>query len=230
MGRRPALFITQCLTNSAGFAPRSGLYHQSLGPATNTAAPATFPNQDFCLAIEQGNVVRGADAGFFGSTAPDATNITLGENAPFNADSRTAGAPATVTYQCYAWAEIEGYSKFGRYAANGPSQSADFDGPFIYCGFKPAMVWFKGCGAAESWIVLDTTRDVSNPVGMTLRQNAVGNELDLRSQQPFDILSNGFKIRTGEGQLNFINSGYYIYCAWAENPFGGNNVSPANAR
>ena len=40
-----------------------------------------------------------------------------------------------------------------------------------------------------------------------------------------DFLSNGFKLRT-----NQWNIGTFMYAAFAENPFGGSNVSPANAR
>ena len=38
----------------------------------------------------------------------------------------------------YCWAEIEGFSKFGSYKGNGNA-----DGPFVYCGFKPAFLMIK---------------------------------------------------------------------------------------
>ena len=38
----------------------------------------------------------------------------------------------------YCWTEIEGFSKFGSYIGNGNA-----DGPFVYCGFKPAWVMVK---------------------------------------------------------------------------------------
>ena len=44
-----------------------------------------------------------------------------------------------------------------------------------------------------------------------------------------DILSNGFKHRNSDGDLNAEVSNY-IYLAFAENPFGSSNTSPANAR
>jgi hypothetical protein len=38
----------------------------------------------------------------------------------------------------YCFAEVEGYSKFGSYTGNGST-----DGPFVYCGFRPAFVMVK---------------------------------------------------------------------------------------
>jgi len=40
-------------------------------------------------------------------------------------------------------------------------------------------------------------------------------------------LSNGFKIR-GANQVNQLTD--YLYAAWAESPFGGENQPPATAR
>jgi len=42
---------------------------------------------------------------------------------------------------------------------------------------------------------------------------------------PFDILSNGFKIRSGSGSSDVNSSGVtYIYLAFAENPFKYTNA------
>ena len=43
-----------------------------------------------------------------------------------------------------------------------------------------------------------------------------------------DFLSNGFKARKYD--FNFNSNNPYIYAAFAENPFGASNTSPANAR
>jgi hypothetical protein len=39
---------------------------------------------------------------------------------------------------CYAFAEKQGYSKFGSYTGNGNA-----DGTFVYTGFKPAFIIIK---------------------------------------------------------------------------------------
>ena len=39
----------------------------------------------------------------------------------------------------YCWHDVEGYSKFGKYEGNGD----DADGPFIYTGFRPRLLFKK---------------------------------------------------------------------------------------
>ena len=43
-----------------------------------------------------------------------------------------------------------------------------------------------------------------------------------------DFLANGFKCR-GNNNIN-TGTGTYVYMAFAENPFGGENAPPATAR
>ena len=43
--------------------------------------------------------------------------------------------------------------KFGSYAGNNNSE-----GPFVYCGFKPALVMIKYTGSSQNWIVVDNKR------------------------------------------------------------------------
>ena len=63
-------------------------------------------------------------------TGANATTITLGNSSATN-DTNDAQI-------AYCWTEIEGFSKFGSYLGNGNT-----DGPFVYCGFKPAWVMIK---------------------------------------------------------------------------------------
>ena len=48
------------------------------------------------------------------------------------------------------------------------------------------------------------------------------------SNSYFDILSNGFKIRTSHASMN--GSDDYAYAAWAENPFVTSTGAPTTAR
>ena len=123
---------------------------------------------------------------------------------------------------------MEGFSKFGRYAPDNTTQVQDDDGPFVYCGFEPAAIWIKGIGAAESWVMRDGTRNPTNPVNLNFSTNQPGAQTT--SQFDLDFCANGFKIRNGDGVMNFNNSGPYIYAAWAYHPFAGNNVQPGTAR
>jgi hypothetical protein len=122
-------------------------------------------------------------------------------------------------YVAYCFAEVEGYSKFGSYTGNFSS-----DGPFVYCGFRPAWVMRKATTDTSNWVILDTARDTYNETDNMLLPNTSGSESD---GSDIDILSNGFKMRSGA--LNGSGT-TYIFAAFAEHPTGGSGVSPATAR
>ena len=110
-----------------------------------------------------------------------------------------------------AGAEIEGYSKFGSYTGNGST-----DGPFVYCGFKPAFIMFKNADATGNWVMSDSSRDSNNPVFGY--QVAEGSAIEERGTALFDSLSNGFKIRNAWTSFNG-NTNNIIFMAFAESPF-----------
>jgi hypothetical protein len=111
----------------------------------------------------------------------------------------------------YCWTEIEGFSKFGSYTGNG-----DVDGPFVYCGFKPAWVLVKNRTSTSDWRIYDSSRVPTNPNNLVLYANLT--TIDTDSSHPFDFLSNGFKVR---GDFNDVNTDgdVYIFAAFAESPF-----------
>jgi len=117
-----------------------------------------------------------------------------------------------VTYVAYCWSEIAGFSKFGSYTGNGSS-----DGPFIYTGFRPKFVLVKRADTIANWTIRDTARNSYNSANLGLFPN-LSNADDSTSGRDIDILSNGFKIRGTDSDLN-TSSGTYIYMAFAENPF-----------
>jgi hypothetical protein len=127
-------------------------------------------------------------------------------------------------YIAYCFSEVEGYSKFGSFVGNGSA-----DGPFVFCGFRPAYVWLKGSTFASNWNTYDSARSEYNAADDLLRLNSAAAEVSDYSPAAIDLLSNGFKIRTSSGDWN--SSGQtFVFCAFAENPFGGSGVSPATAR
>jgi hypothetical protein len=119
-----------------------------------------------------------------------------------------AGTPVIA----YCWAEIEGFSKFGSYVGNGSA-----DGPFVYCGFKPAFILIKSSSASYNWYIIDNARSSTNPANSTLAPNTANIE-DNGWNGVCDLLSNGFKIRESNAAVN--GSGEtYIFAAFAESPF-----------
>jgi hypothetical protein len=145
-----------------------------------------------------------SNATAWNNTAPTSTVFTVGTSAFCNGN--------TQTYVAYCFSEIAGYSKFGSYTGNGST-----DGPFVYTGFRPRYVLIKSAGNASQWIVHDTARNTYNVADASLYPNLANAEAT--PDNPFDILSNGFKIRAGSG-VSVNDSGLtYIYAAFAENPF-----------
>jgi len=141
-------------------------------------------------------------SGVFNDTAPNTSIVTLGSNGIINSSS--------YNYIMYCFAEKKGYSKFGSYTGNGNA-----DGAFVYTGFRPAWVMIKRSSAAQSWILYDNKRSSFNTTNDLLFANTSGAE-SADNSVGIDFLSNGFKCRSADDS---INSGTYIYMAFAEAPF-----------
>ena len=145
-------------------------------------------------------------------TTPTSSVFSIGSGGQTNNSGRD--------YIAYCFAEKQGFSKFGTYVGTG----AD-DGPFVFTGFRPAMVIYKRRGGTEGWMMQDSKRPGFNPIGGNIFPNSTGAE---STDARFDFLSNGFKARSGN--QNSDESTPYIYMAWAEAPFVNSNGVPCNAR
>ena len=123
----------------------------------------------------------------------------------------------------YCFREIPGYSKFGTYQGNG-----DANGPFVYTGFKPKwLMWKRITDAGYDWDMYDAERDTYNVAFKELLANGNGAESSA-TVLAVDLLSNGFKLRTSNGNGNG-SSKPFIYMAFGQTLVGSNNV-PATAR
>jgi len=150
------------------------------------------------------------------STAPTSSVFTV----------KSGGGDDTLgsskDYIAYCFAEKKGFSKFGSYTGNGST-----DGPFIFCGFKPAWVLYKvASGTTNDWTLLDNKRDSFNVAGKRLYPNNTGAESEAAR---VDFTANGFKLR-GDGTDMNGSGNTYIYMAFAEEPLVSSNNVPATAR
>ena len=200
LGAVPKFIITKKRNNTGNWA----CYHVSLGNTqyvylNTTAASATY-------------------SGFWNNTTPTSTLISLGtdDNVTGNGDNIIA----------YCFAEVKGYSKFGSYTGNGST-----DGTFIYTGFKPAwtMVKRSDSSSTSGWIMYDNKRNPYNIVDLYLQANSSNAETGNATDNPFDFVSNGFKLRYSNTATN-ASGGTYIYAAFAENPFVSSTFIPTTAR
>tara|TARA_R100000900_G_scaffold76108_3_gene59743 strand:- start:64 stop:1125 length:1062 start_codon:yes stop_codon:yes gene_type:complete len=154
--------------------------------------------------------------GMFQNTDPTSTVFSVGTSVNVNASSANLIA--------YCFAEKKGYSKFGTYVGNGAA-----NGTFVYLGFKPSFVIRKRiAGEAGLWHIVDNKREGFNGSGSNdvIYANADAVEGDANR---IDLLSNGFKVRTTDGDVNGSGASY-IYMAFAENPFVNSEKIPINAR
>ncbi len=131
----------------------------------------------------------------------------------------------TETYVAYVFKEIQGYSKFGQYTGNNNS-----DGPFVYCGFKPAWVMFKRTNGSADWGIVNIKSSPraagteTNDMAYQLEPNQTAAEAN---QIDFWFLSNGFKI-DGSGSYANGSGDRYFFMAFAESPFVNSNGIPNN--
>ena len=152
-----------------------------------------------------GNQAVANDTGYWNNTAPDANKFYVTSNGANNASGQT--------YVAYCFTPIKGYSKMGSYTGNGQA-----DGPFIYTGFKPALIIVKCTDSTGNWVIEDNKRIGYNELNHHLYPNLSNAE---GSNYFIDQLSNGFKIRGSSGDTNGTN-GAYIYLSIAAEPLVAN--------
>jgi len=154
--------------------------------------------------------------------AIDTGNNTWGGTAPTSSVFYTeAIGSAAYDYVAYCFAEVEGFSKIGKYTGNGSA-----DGPFLWCGFRPAFVLVKRTNTADNWVIVDSSRNSYNVANLRIYPDTTNADI---TSTIYDFLSNGFKLRASDGGVNGSGS-TYIFMAFAEHPFGGSTVTPVPAR
>ena len=130
-----------------------------------------------------------------------------------NTSGNEQGNVSGHNYVHYIHAEVQGYSQFGQYKGN-----ANADGPFVYCGFKPALVMVKQTDATRSWQIWDNKCDDN---GGNPRERPWYPDLNsaatVQANNKIDFLATGFKLR-GSGSTGNVSNGKYLYCAWAHQP------------
>ena len=134
------------------------------------------------------------------------------------------GVCGNYDYICWAWKNVPGVQKFGSYTGNNNA-----NGPFVELGFRPSVLMIKReTGASANWYIMDKDSQSVNPVVEALEPNT-SDTTNTASVVAYDFLSNGFKVRGTDGDIN-ASSTPYIYCAWADAPSGGLYGGQSNAR
>jgi hypothetical protein len=179
---------------------------------------------------EIGNTAMGWDKHIYFTTTAQMTNSNRFQNtAPTNSlfyIGNGDGVNASGgNYIAYCFSEKQGFSKFSSYIGNGND-----DGTFIYTGFKPAFFMVKRTNLGSNWTLFDNKRANSfNEITACLEPNTANVEQNNNTYNDVDFVSNGIKIREGNGDLNHAGSPI-IYMAFAEAPLVGTNNVPCTAR
>jgi hypothetical protein len=193
LSAKPDFFIVK--SRSGGTGRNWAVYHSSQGATKYAELDSNGPFYTSSLR--------------WNNTEPTNSLISLGTTASVNAN--------TENFVCYAWHNVEGYSKFGSFEGN-----SDTDGPMIVTNFRPRLVFCKSADASENWQVRDTARSTFNADSQVrIYWNSSGAEGSASTASPIDFLSNGFKVR---GSNSEINSNTIVYGAWADVPFKYNNT------
>jgi hypothetical protein len=154
-----------------------------------------------------------ADTSIWNNVAASSTLVTLGNAGELNSTS--------YNYIMYVFSPKKGFSKFETFDGNGNA-----NGPFIYTGFRPSMMFIKKAGGTGDWMLFDDKRLGYNPDNNALNPNLT----DAAGTTDYlDILSNGFKLRTSDALVNG-SATQYVYAAFAEFPIVSSNDVPVVAR
>lgn len=192
-----------------GIAPQFIIVKNRTSNSTNWQTGSAFHNAtspwNYYIRL---NTIAAATAAstIWNNTAPTNTVFSVGTDNEVNFNANN--------YVAYCFAPIPGFSSFGVYSGNGIS-----DGPFINTGFRPRWILIKRITADTSggnWIIKDALRPNYNESNQNLFANLSNAET---TEYPVDFLSNGFKIRVANTDINGSSSQSYFYAAFSESPF-----------
>ena len=91
------------------------------------------------------------------------------------------------------------------------------------------MVFIKAINGNYNWQLNDTARNTYNVTDFTLFPNNAYDENSgsAGGGNDWDMVSNGFKLRTSGGNVN--DGSTFMYAAFATSPIGGDGVAPVTA-
>lgn len=193
----PEMIIVKNRSKASQFA----VYHKNVGATKYLAINDTDAEATY--------------SGYWNDTAPTSSVFSVGS------DGDTSGGSAEKVI-AYCFHSVKGYSKFGSYTGNGNA-----NGPFVYCGFKPAFIIVRKADGIEDWAFFDNKRDPFNGNYHLLYHRTAAEYTGTTNRN--DFYSNGFKLRTTDNKEN-ASGARYIYMAFAAETLVGTNNIPATAR
>ena len=137
------------------------------------------------------------NANRWNDTSPTSSVFTVNTDHSVNADGEN--------YIAYCWHSVANYTKIGTYTGD-----ATTDGSLsVAVGFKPAFVIIKRTDGTNGWLMIDNTRNSSNPVNHYHYANTNDAEAD---GSICNFTSTGFDLLTNLADVN-ADGGTYTYMA-----------------
>ena len=142
-------------------------------------------------------------------TEPTSTVFSIGTDTSVNASGGE--------YFAYVWCDVPGFFTSGKYYGN-----YDANGPMIYTGFRPSLIYIKCTNDTGAWLVYDNKRLGYNENQKYLEGNSDPAE---SNTYPLNIYSNGFKCKeTSAGSDLNGNSDSYCWMAWGQTMVSSGNI------
>jgi len=150
------------------------------------------------------NSAAGTDS-LWNNTAPTSSVFSV------NNGTTEVNAASGHTYLFWAFANCD-WIKAGKYIGN----AAD-DGAYVHTGFDVAWLFLRAVDSGDDPQIYDNARDTYNPATKVIPTHSTAAETD-NSNRSVDFLSNGFKFRDSNSNINGSDSDGYLYLAIGHNP------------
>lgn len=137
------------------------------------------------------------------TNAKSDSSLTAPTSTTFAAESGGSGE----TMICYAFAEVDGYQKFGTYTATQSGGS-----PSVTLGFRPRFLLIKNVSRVQEWIIVD---DVRNNGSNSIRPDDSGGE-NTAGDNAIALTENGFTVTAAGSGVNYASGDTMFYWAISE--------------
>ena len=173
----------------------------------------TVGNEKYLLLNSNQAIPGSGNSNYFNDTTPSSTVFTVGNGGTPDTNGNGQGMLA------YCFRSVPGVCKVGQYGPNNVN-----NGPYIHLGFAPRWLFIKCLNTTNPYILYDNVRDSVCPATQYLLANTDATEGTGTSGREIDFLSDGFKLRENDSDINGGTTTTYIYLAMAE--IGGGGTLP----
>jgi len=190
----------QTIPHGLGASPKLVIHKNQSSAAWGVFAPSLLGSRYLYLASDSIGLSSSHYTWTYNSSFITTPNLTYG----YYFGSLFSG---TINNMLYCFADVAGVQKIGTYEGNGNA-----NGTVVTTGFQPRFVMIKSYTTVSDWIMLDSSRDSSNPNSARLDANSSGNEQT--GEDIMDFNPTGFQLKTASASKNGSGE-FFLYIAIA---------------